>query len=247
MKQTFFDRFSKLKDIPLDKFPRHVFIIPDGNGRWAQKLGNVVLKGHETGARVIRQLLRDLGEIEQIKIVTVWGFSSDNWKRGKKEVAGLMALFKKSFEETVGEIIERNGRFIHLGRKDRIPKDLLKTIETVEKKTKENTGQIVCIAIDFGGEDQELRVIEKARKLPLSIPTNKKLLWQLRDGSGTITPADLLIRTAGERRTSDVGWLNSSPTEIYIINKLFPDISTSDIIEAISDFSKRERRMGARI
>jgi undecaprenyl diphosphate synthase len=246
-KQTIFERFPVLKKIPKERFPKHVFIIPDGNGRWAKKNGNPVLYGHKKGAQIIRTLLEDLSEIEEIKIVSIWGFSADNWKREKKEVEGLMYLFKDNLKKTLTEIKKRNGRFVHLGRKDRIPSFLLKTIEKTEGETKQNTKQIVCIAIDFGGQDEEIRVMEKARAIPQNTPMTAELLWSLRDGKGVITPADLLIRTSGEIRTSDVGWLNGAPTELYFLDKYFPDITTEDVIAAIVDFSKRERRFGGRL
>lgn len=246
-KQSIFERFPVLKTIPNEKFPYHIFIIPDGNGRWSQKLHNIVLKGHEKGAQVILHLLRELGEIEAIKIVTIWGFAADNWKRTKQEVTGLMRLFKSNLEDAIEELRERNGRFIHLGRKERISPVLRETIERLEKETAKNNGQIICIAIDFGGEDQEIRIVEKAKHLESSMEITKDVVWSLRDGGGLIPPADLLIRTSGEKRTSDVGWLNGSSTELFFIDKLFPDITTADIVEAIVDFSKRERRFGARL
>lgn len=246
MKQSIFERYPILTTIPKDKFPKHVVIIPDGNGRWAQQEDKFVLHGHKKGAEVIKTVLRDMADLHDIAIVTLWGFSADNWKRSEKEVKGLLFLIQKQIEETIAEVKERKNRFFHLGRKDRIPASLLKIIDTAEKETANNPGQIICIAVDFGGEDQELRIIEAARNLSKDIPITKELLWQLRDGHGLIPPADLLIRTAGEKRTSDIGWLNGAPTELYFSEKFFPDATTDDIIAAIVDFSQRERRLGAR-
>ncbi|HSW96799.1 MAG TPA: polyprenyl diphosphate synthase [Candidatus Saccharimonadales bacterium] len=245
-KQTIFERYPELQTIPKDRFPQHVAIIPDGNGRWAQEEGKFVLHGHQKGAEQIKTILRDLSQIEAVKIVTLWGFSADNWKRSEKEVKGLLFLIQKQIEMTIAELKERNARFIHLGRKDRLPSTLLHIIENAEKETRDNPGQIICIAVDFGGEDQEIRVLEAVRKLSKDTQITKELLWQLRDGQGLIPPADLLIRTAGERRTSDIGWVNGAPTELYFIEKFFPDVETDDIVGAIVDFSKRERRLGAR-
>lgn len=246
MKQSIFDRFPIVKTISKEKFPKHVVIIPDGNGRWAQQENKFVLHGHQKGAEVIKNILRDLGELDGIKIVTLWGFSADNWKRSEKEVKGLLFLIQKQIEETIAEVKERNNRFFHLGRKDRLPASLLEIITNAENETRGNPGQIICVAIDFGGEDQELRLIESARNISKETNITKEVLWQLRDGHGLIPPADLLIRTAGEKRTSDIGWLNGAPTELYFIEKLFPDVTTEDIVEAIVDFSKRDRRFGAR-
>jgi undecaprenyl diphosphate synthase len=119
-------------------------------------------------------------------------------------------------------------------------------MENAEKETKNNPGQIICVAVDFGGEDQELRIIDQARDLPKDREITKELLWQLRDAKGLIPPADLLIRASGEKRTSDIGWLNGAPTDLYFIEKFFPDVTTTDIVAALVDFSKRERRFGGR-
>ena len=242
-----YDTFPQLKLIPTEKFPKHVLIIPDGNGRWAEKSIQFVLFGHKKGAEVIKSILRVLSQIKSIEIITLWGFSSDNWKRSEKEVKGLLYLIQIQIEQALVEVMQRNARFIHLGRKDRIPSSLLEIMTQAENATRNNTGQIICIAVDFGGEDQEIRLLQKAHKLPESTIFTKQVLWDLRDGEGVIPPADLLIRTAGEHRTSDIGWLNGAPTELYFIDKLFPDITTQDIVNGIISFSNRNRRFGARI
>lgn len=241
-----FETYPILQTISADKFPKHVAIIPDGNGRWAQQEDKFVLHGHKKGAEQIKTILRDLSQIEAIKIVTLWGFSADNWKRSEKEVKGLLFLIQKQIEMTIAELKERNARFIHLGRKDRIPSSLLHIMESAEKDTENNPGQVICIAVDFGGEDQELRLLEAAKHLPKDTQITQELLWKLRDGHGLISSADLLIRTAGEKRTSDIGWINGAPTELYFIEKFFPEVETSDIVDAIVDFSKRDRRLGGR-
>src|SRR5579871_5555875 len=241
-----FEKYPELKIVKKNAFPSHIMIIPDGNGRWAQQKEHPVLYGHKKGAQQIQEVLRDLQELTEVKIVTVWGFSTDNWKREKTEIKGLLTLMLYQIKQTIGELHQQNRRFIHLGRKDRLSRSLYQSLVNAEELTKNNTGQIVCIAIDFGGEDQELRVVEAARQLPRQTMITRELLWQLRDGKGLIPPADLLIRTAGEKRTSDIGWLNGAPTELFFIEKLFPDITAKDIITGIVDFSKRERRFGGR-
>lgn len=246
MKTSIFQRYPILQTIPKERFPRHVAIIPDGNGRWAQQQDKFVLQGHKKGAEQLKTILRDLGEIPEIKIVTLWAFSADNWKRSQKEIQGLLFLIQKQVEITLSEIQERNARFVHLGRKDRLPESLLQTMTKAEEETASNPGQIVCLAVDFGGEDQELRLLEAARALPQEEKITHDLLWQLRDGHGLISSADLLIRTAGEKRTSDVGWINGAPTELYFIDKYFPEVTTTDIFSGVVDFSKRERKFGGR-
>lgn len=241
-----YDKFPVLKNIKKDKFPHHVMIIPDGNRRWAEQNGKSAVEGHKRGSEVVNKILDDLSELKEIKIITLWGFSADNWKRASIETQGIFSLINLYLTNTLDKLIRLNARFVHLGRKDRLPKKLLSTIKSTEEITEKNSGQMVVLAIDFGGEDQEIRIIEKAKELPKDTPVNKDLLWKLRDGHGLIPHADLIIRSSGEIRTSDVGWLNGAPSELFFIDKMFPDVMISDIIDAIVDFSKRERRMGAR-
>ncbi|SRR5260221_804186 len=235
------------EELPGFVYPKHIVIIPDGNGRWAKQRGKFVTQGHRKGLSVAHDIIIALSTISQIKILTIWGFSADNWKRSEKEVKGLMMLLGNIIKKTLKDLQKRNGRFIHLGRKDRIPHHLLRTIEAAEQSTRENSGQIVCLAIDFGGTDQDIRVLQKALLLDKQTIVNEDTLWKLRDGHGLIPSADLLIRTSGEVRISDIGWLNGAQTELYFLPKFFPDVTQEDILHALGDFSKRERRMGGRV
>ena len=241
---TILEKFPELKKIPAEKFPNHLLIIPDGNGRWAKKINSVPIIGHRQGFNVLKTILKNLQELP-INIVTIWGFAADNWKRSEKEVKGLMKLFEEGLKSVLPDLAKNNSRFIHLGRKDRIPYFLKQVIEKVEKTTKNNQGKILCLAIDFGGEDQELRIMKAIQRLPKSTNLSLEVLKKLRDGDGEIPPADLIIRTSGEQRTSDIGWLGVN-AEFYSISKLLPDASLEDFAKAIIDYSKRERRFGGR-
>lgn len=243
-KSDIFENFPVLKSISKEHFPQFIFIIPDGNRRYAKQKGKPAFWGHKKGFDVIINLLRTLRPLP-IKIVGFWGFSSDNWKRNEEEIKGLMSIFELMLTKHVGELMENNSRFIHLGRKDRLPKPLVKKIKEVEEKTSKNTGQIICAALDFGGEDQMIRILNKARNLDKNIEMTPDLLHSLRDGNGLIPSADLIIRTS-EIRTSDVGWLNGKNTVLYFVpEKYFPEIDESDIVRAIEFFDKTERRQGA--
>lgn len=238
--------FPLLSKIPAEKFPSHIFIIPDGNGRWAKQHGKFVTVGHKKGFEAAYAILQMLSGIEAVKVVTIWGFSADNWKRNEKEVAGLMLLFERVIKKTLKDLLKKHGRFVHIGRKDRIPGRLLRIIEEAEEQTANNDGQIVCLAIDFGGEDQEARLLEQAQARDSKREVTTDTLWELRDGHGLVKSADLLIRTSGEKRLSDVGWINGAQTELYFLEKYFPDVTPSDIVDALIDFSQRERRLGGR-
>jgi undecaprenyl diphosphate synthase len=244
MKTSVFDRFPQLKGIPAERFPKHVLIIPDGNGRWAKRINSIPIIGHRQGFKVLKEVLENLQELP-INIVTIWGFAADNWKRSKEEVAELMKLFEDGLNDIVPDLLKNKSKFIHLGRKDRIPFSLQTAIAKAEKATKNNKGKILCLAIDFGGEDQELRVMEAIRKLSKNITIDLDLVKKLRDGQGEIPAADLIIRTSGENRTSDIGWLGTN-SEFYSITKLLPDAGIEDFVKGIIDYTGRERRFGAR-
>ena len=238
-----FKDFPKLKSIPKDKFPQHVFIIPDGNRRYAKKHGKSVFWGHQAGFRVAIKLLRYFRPLP-IRTVTLWGFAADNWKRDEKEIKGLMRIFGFIIDNYLDELQENNSRFIHLGRKDRLPKKLLEKFEMAEEKTKNNKGQIICLAVDFGGEDQNVRMIERAMKLPKNEIIDEQTLWKLRDSQGLIKSGDLIIRTS-ETRTSDVGWINGKHSVLYFLpNKFFPEITEKDCVNAVVYYAKTKRNEG---
>lgn len=246
--KTIWERFPELNEIRKNnKFPNHVFIIPDGNGRWAKKIRHAPpIIGHKAGAKILGELLKDIRQLP-IGFVTIWGFACDNWKRSEKETSALMMLFEQMINKNLPDLISENNRLLHLGRRDRIPQSLRETIENAEKLTAKNTGQTFIIAIDYGGEDQELRVMQKLTqlKLPKGTKITQKLRNSLMDGNGKIPAIDLIIRTSGEQRISDVGQLARN-AEFYFTNKLFPEIKIKDFIDAISDYAERERRFGAR-
>lgn len=235
---------SKLKEIPIESFPKHVLIIPDGDGRWARRFNKFPTFGHKKGYLVLQKVIRKLQDLP-INTLTVWGFSADNWKRSKEETAGLMQILENGIKEALPELIEKNVRFVHVGRRDRIPKSLKKTIENTEEKTKNNGPKIFCAAIDFSGQDQEIRMIEKVLKLPKNTEVDIDLIKNLRDGGNLITPADLIIRASGEQRTSDLGWLSQN-SEFYSIKKFLPETTSNDFVLALLDYTKRERRFGGR-
>ena len=234
-----------VEQIPLNGFPNHMLIIPDGNGRWADRKSMHPSFGHMKGTEVLSEVL-DYMQRLPIKFVSVWGFASDNWKRSAQEIQFLMEIFDKELTTMNPEFMQKNVRFIHLGRKDRIPDYLRETIGKAEDITRMNTGQVFSLAIDFGGKDQLVRIVRAALSRNLKeIEITPGVIQKLRDAHGEIPPADLIIRTSGEQRTSDIGWLGNN-SEFYSIKKLLPDTGVDDFVQALLDFSKRERRFGGR-
>lgn len=241
---TVFDRFPQLKEVPKEKYPKHLLIIPDGDVRWATILGAIPVIGHQHGAKVLKETLRALRDLP-IEIVTIWGLSADNWKRPQNELNGIMQVAKDTIDEGLPEFQQYNVRVIHLGRKDRINPDLRASLEKVEEITKNNSGQKLCLAIDYGGEDQELLAMQTLvdLQLPLGTRVTPELRENLFSKTVFIPPADLVMRTSGELRYSDLGRIMRN-SEFYTIKPLLPDAKVEDFINGIVDFSKRTRRMG---
>lgn len=239
-----YEKFPKLNEIPDEKFPNHVLIIPDGNGRWAKKLNQIPFFGHRQGFQVLKKVVTGLQDLP-INILTIWAFSSDNWKRDSNEVDSLMKLYDTGIKEALPDLLDKKTRFLCIGRRDRIPEFLRKTIEKGERQTKGFESKIFCLAIDYSGQDQEIRMMKKVQQLPKNTKIDLELIKKLRDSEGLITPADLIIRTSGEQRISDLGWLSQN-SEFYSIKKFLPEAGISDFVNALIDFSKRERRFGAR-
>lgn len=241
--KTVWDIYPQLKSIPKEKFPNHLFLIPDGNGRWAKLAHKSITEGHKAGAEVVKQIYHDLWQLP-IKFVTIWGFSADNWERTKEEADGIMHVIDNTLKTMLPEAIEKESRILQIGRKDRIPAFLRETFTEAESATAHFTDKVLSLAVDYAGQDQEVRMVKKMIEDGVKNITQETLI-KYRDGNGIVPPADLVVRTSGEKRTSDLGWLSTN-SELYFIEKLLPNTGSKDIVEAIIDFTKRERRFGGR-
>src|SRR3990167_2166929 len=235
---------SAVKNIPSERFPNHVLIIPDGNGRWAKKFHKIPAFGHQHCFKILQKVIRNLQSLP-INILTIWAFSSDNWKRSDQEIKALLQIIEAGIKEATAEMFEKDIRFICLGRRDKITQSLKRAIEDGENQTKNLGPKIFCVAIDFSGQDQEIRMMQKILKLPKNTKVDIDLIKSLRDSGGLIPPADFIVRTSGEQRTSDLGWLSQN-SEFYAIKKYLPETTPDDFLLALIDYSKRERRFGGR-
>lgn len=241
--KSVWDKFPELKDIPKEKFPSHLLLIPDGNGRWAKLAHKTIADGHKEGAQVIKNIYNDLWQLP-IKYISIWGFSADNWSRTEEETGEIMKVIDETLKVLLPQALERNERIIHIGRKDRMPAYLREAFEDAEEKTKGNDGTVLSLLVDYSGQDQELRMVRRILEDKITDITPESLA-KYRDGGGLVPPADLVVRTSGEKRTSDLGWfiINS---ELAFISKLLPNTGSKDIVEEIIDYTKRERRFGGR-
>ena len=225
--------------------PNHIAIIPDGNRRWARSKGLYTLEGHKAGFEAAVKVCRTAREWG-VHTVTLWGFSTENWDRSEKEVNYLMRLYEKLIRDFLKEAKENKVRIYHLGRKDRLPKVLIKKIRQAEDETCMYTKYIMNICLDYGGHDDILRAVQKIvgdKVKPENI--TKELMEKYIDTHGQPYPyVDLMIRTSGEQRTSGFLLWESPYTEYYWENSHFPDFTPEKLKNAILDYSRRRRRFG---
>lgn len=225
--------------------PKHVAVIPDGNRRWARERGLPTLMGHRKGfdrAREIVRVSRDMG----IHTLTLWGFSTENWKRSKREVKYLMDLFKRMIDKNLVEAHKHQSKIVHLGRKDRLPKRLLEKITKAETETVKYKKHVLNIGLDYNGRDELVRAIKKIQDSRIKAQDlSERRIFDYLDTAGQKYPEpDLVIRTSGELRYSGVLMYQGAYSEFYFEKKSFPDFTTARFQRAIIDFSKRNRRFG---
>ena len=222
------------------KIPTHVAIIPDGNRRWAKERGLPTLEGHRRGVQNTEKLLyaaRDAG----VKYLTGWGFSTENWKRTDKENKYLFDLLREFFKRNKKRFPSENIRFFHIGRKDKLPSDLVGIIEDLEGETKDLDGFTVIIALDYGGHNEIQRTFAKLQEQGLE--TTKENIEANLDTAGIPMP-DLIIRTGGDLRLSGFMSWQCAYAELYFPTMYFPDFGPEELKKTIKNFGKRERRFG---
>ncbi len=223
------------------KIPKHLAVIMDGNGRWARERGLPRIAGHYEGVKRAEELVDTCIELG-IRWLTLFTFSTENWKRPDFEVKALMRLLEGYLGEKKHLLLEKGIRVSFIGRRDRLPKSLLSEMEMVEKLRPTVEKLHVFLAIDYGGRDEILRTFKKISEAGLE-PTEKnfKLLSDLPEAPDP----DLLIRTGGEKRISNFLLWHLAYTELYFTDTYWPDFRKEELIKALEDFSRRERRFGA--
>jgi len=228
----------------IKRLPAHVAVVPDGNGRWAEKRGLPRLAGHQAGVKKMRALIEYLNE-RQIKYVTLYGFSTENWGRPAEEVKGLFRILVERIDEDVPKLHRRGIRVRHLGRLGELPEWLQSSIRHAEELTKDNTGLTLSLAFNYGGH---VEIVDAVRRIVAEgIPPEKideKLLSNYLYTAG-IPDVDLLIRTGDEWRLSNFLLWQTAYSEYYFTDVLWPDFTKEDIDKALIAYSQRERRFGA--
>ncbi|KSV18807.1 UDP pyrophosphate synthase [Dehalococcoides mccartyi] len=223
--------------------PNHIAIIMDGNGRWAERRGLSRLDGHKAGLENARQIIRHLNSLG-VKYVTLYSFSTENWKRPDTEIKGLFGLINDIMSSYIPELVENNVRLKHLGHLDKLPSVLKDKLADLLSRTSRNTGLTLCLAFDYGGRDEIIQAVKKLVKDGLAAD---KITENVFDGylyTAGIPEADLVIRTGGEMRLSNFLLWQSAYSELYFSEVMWPDFGEKEIDKAISAFNQRQRRFG---
>lgn len=227
----------------INPLPVHVAIVPDGNGRWAEKRGLPRISGHKEGILNMFRMIHYINEYP-IKYVTFYGFSTENWNRPESEVSGLFDLTEQFVDEHLKEIHEKNIKIRHLGRLYGLPSGMQDTIKKAVSLTENNTGMILGIAWNYGGRAEIIdainRLIKNEGKIQqLDEKTLAKYLY-----TADMPDVDLFIRTGNETRSSNFLLWQSAYSEYYFTKVLWPNFGKKDIDKALIDYSKRNRRFG---
>lgn len=228
----------------INHLPVHVAIVPDGNGRWAEQRGLPRLAGHRAGVKRMRSLIEHLNDY-QVKCVTLYGFSTENWGRPGDEIDGLFHILAERIDKDVPKLHKRGVRVRHLGRSEALPTWLQRTINKATELTKDNTGMTLNLAFNYGGH---VEILDAIRRIIVdNIPPEKideKLFSSYLYTAG-LPDVDLLIRTGDELRLSNFLIWQTAYSEYYFTQTLWPDFTNKDIDKALLDYSQRERRFGA--
>lgn len=230
-----------------ENLPKHIAIIMDGNRRWAKSKGKPAGFGHKEGAKVLEKIVRYANKIG-IEHITVYAFSTENWKRSQEEVSTLMGILRWYLKDCVKKSMKNNVRCRVIGRKEELSPDIVQSIENLEEKTKNNTGLNFTIAINYGGRDEITRAVKKiaadvkAGKINPDDITEQTITDNL--DTRELPDPDLLIRTSGEQRLSNYLPWQLAYTEFYFTDTYWPDFSKEELIKAFEKYNKRERRFG---
>jgi len=225
-----------------DRF--HVAINMDGNGRWALARGRLREEGHAAGAAAVRRTVEAAPSFG-ITTLTLYAFSSDNWRRPGREVDNLMFLFQKYLDSECARLTDRGVRFNVIGRRDRIADSLRRSIAHVEARTSEGTALHLRVAIDYSAREALLAAAGRiAKGMPPARDTFERALFEAIHAPSGTRDVDLLIRTGGEQRLSDFLLWESAYAELYFTNVLWPDFTEADLAAAVEAFALRDRRYG---
>ena len=219
----------------------HIAIIPDGNRRWAKKKGLLAWNGHKKAVENFQTLSDWCRADPRVSVLTVWCFSTENWKRDPEEIAKLMKMLEDYLIREREDLKKKHTRLLHSGRTDRIPHSLASLIAEISEETKEEKDFTLHLAVDYGGKDEVVRAIQKMDNS--SSATEESVRSYL--DQPELPDINLIIRTSGEMRTSNFFLWQSTYAEWVFTEKYFPDFGVTDLDAAVSEYEMRTRRIGA--
>ncbi|QJQ52116.1 MULTISPECIES: isoprenyl transferase [Vitreoscilla] len=221
--------------------PRHIAIIMDGNGRWAKKRFMPRVMGHKQGVDALEETVKNCHDLG-VECLTVFAFSTENWRRPADEVGFLMSLFLKSLKKQILRLHNKNIRLRLIGRRDRLGDAICQSIEEAEQLTAHNTGMVFAIAVDYGGQTDIVAAANAAIASGKTVLTEEDIQSHL--ALNDMPMPDLFIRTGGETRISNFLLWQLAYSELYFTDTLWPDFNAAALNQAIDSFGQRERRFG---
>lgn len=235
------------KQLDATKIPKHVAIIMDGNGRWAQKRGLPRTLGHRAGAETLRNIVKTASEIG-IGVLTTYAFSTENWKRPAEEVDMLMNLFSDYLDNEIDELSENGVQLRFIGKIDELAESLQHKIERAQRVTGDNQGLVLNLAVNYGGRAEIVNAVRKIATMTASGSIAPETITEATIGEFLYTAGlpdpDLLIRPAGDLRLSNFLLWQSAYAELWFTDLNWPDFKPAHLIEAVYQYQKRERRFG---
>lgn len=237
------------KRIDMERLPRHIAIIMDGNGRWARERGLAHVEGHEAGSRSVRAVIESCRHLG-VEALSLYAFSTENWRRSKFEVSALFRLLSKYIRQEIDEMDRNNIRICFMGREEGLPKRALADMAACVERTRNNTAMVVNIALNYGGRgeivDATRRIARAVQAGELSVGDIDEALFARHLYQPELAEVDLLIRTSGELRVSNFMLWQLSYAEIVVPDTLWPDFDEQCLCDAIVAYQKRNRRFGGR-
>ncbi|MBN1342302.1 MAG: isoprenyl transferase [Phycisphaerae bacterium] len=230
-----------------EQLPRHIAVIMDGNGRWAQARGLPRIHGHRQGAKSVREIVQACSRLG-LEALTLYSFSIENWKRPKDEVSSLMQLYAEYLVKERDELMETDTRLVQIGRRDNLPQNVIDELDRTMALSAGNSGLTLCLALNYGSRYE---MVEAARRLAARVAAGELTVDQIDEErfsdslyTAGLPDPDLLIRTAGEYRLSNFLLWQISYAEFYVTDVYWPDFRTEHLLKAIREYAHRERRFG---
>ena len=236
-----------LKQIDINSLPKHIAIIMDGNGRWAKKRFLPRIAGHRAGVKTVDRIVTICRKIG-IKALTLYSFSEENWSRPKNEINALMEILKRYLKKELDRMLKEDIRFNTIGTIDNLPLSAQKIIQDAKERTKNSKGMVLTLALSYGSRSE---IVDAVREIASDIKKNKISVEDITLGlfqsylyTKDLPEPDLLIRTSGELRISNFLLYQIAYAELYFTDLLWPDFKEDDLLKAVIEFQKRERRFG---